>query len=131
MWDQVLCCGVTACPPSSRLSATSRGSEKEIPWEHFSSTSLACQHILANGYRLASLELCEDSQSVHETPLPGNWAVVIGNEALGVSREVLSLSERIIHLPIPGGRTGINVSCAFSAFAYSDYFFNRQQDSIT
>ncbi|MHC1718452.1 MAG: TrmH family RNA methyltransferase [Acidaminococcaceae bacterium] len=54
----------------------------------------------------------EGGQSIYGEELTDRTAIVIGNEAEGVSAEVLSASEKRIYIPMPGNAESLNAAIA-------------------
>ena len=63
------------------------------------------------GYRLAATTL-ENSQSIYKTDLTGKLALIIGNEANGVSAKLLQQAELQLHIPMPGRAESLNAAQA-------------------
>lgn len=123
-YKEVGLCGVTMRPPSAKLRETSRGMEDHIPWRGFSNTADGVAHYKSAGYHVVALETGELS-------IPfGEWAPectkqivwVLGNEAKGITEDVLSMVDACVALPMLSDQASINVSCAFSAAAYGTHF---------
>jgi tRNA G18 (ribose-2'-O)-methylase SpoU len=54
--------------------------------------------------------------------------IVFGNEALGVSKEVLSMCNGIIEIPVYGFKNSLNVASACAVIGY--WFIERERASI-
>lgn len=121
-FDEVVLCGVTIRPPSSKLRETSRGTEDHMTWTGYNSTLDAIAAKRADGYRIVALESGDEAKSVEEWKPSPEVAFVLGNEAKGMSRDVMDSSDEVICLPMPGGSMSINVSCAFAAMSYIDAY---------
>jgi 23S rRNA (guanosine2251-2'-O)-methyltransferase len=124
-YNSVALCGVTITPPSDKLKKTSRGLDEKIDWKYFKTTSEAVRFYKDSGYMIIALELTDNSKSITEIGNNEKIAWVIGNEALGVDKAILDLSDEVIHLPMLNNLEGINVSCAFSAAAYYEHLKNH------
>lgn len=64
------------------------------------------------GYKIISTALTEKSRSLYETEIPEKVVFVIGNEANGVSDEILENSDETVIIPMPGGAESLNASVA-------------------
>ena len=117
-FEEVVLCGVTIRPPSSKLRETSRGTEEKIGWSAYSSTIEGIEKQRASGYRIVAIEAVEGAISVDRWSPGDKDAYVMGNEAKGLSQEVLQSCDQVVSLPMPGGAVSINVSCAFAAMSY-------------
>ena len=63
------------------------------------------------GYRLAATTL-KNSRSIYESDLTGKLALIIGNEANGVSATLLQQAEQQLHIPMPGRAESLNAAQA-------------------
>ena len=64
-----------------------------------------------NNWSLWSSSL-EGGQSIYSAELAKRTAIVIGNEAEGVSSELLSASEKLVYIPMPGNAESLNAAIA-------------------
>lgn len=69
------------------------------------------------GFSLCAGALLSDSKVYTETDFTNPYIIVVGNEANGVSDEILSICEHII-IPIYGGAESLNVAVACSIMMY-------------
>ena len=116
-------CGYTAYPPHIKLDKTSLGTIDYVPWIHFSTTLEALDHLASMGVEIWAAETSEGSICYSKVAAyPPKVAVVFGNEALGVSREVLARCSRVIEIPVYGFKNSLNVasSCAVIGFSLLD-----------
>ncbi|MBP3337657.1 MAG: RNA methyltransferase [Clostridia bacterium] len=65
-----------------------------------------------DGYKIFSTALIDESVSLYECKFGEKAIFVIGNEANGVSDEILSLSDETLIIPMPGGAESLNASVA-------------------
>jgi tRNA G18 (ribose-2'-O)-methylase SpoU len=65
-----------------------------------------------------ALETTDVSVPYHEVEYPFPVCLVLGNEALGVSREVLEAADRIVDIPVMGYKNSLNVAIAFGIVVY-------------
>lgn len=117
--EKLLFCG-SDIPIGRKMTKTSRATEKVVPYE-------ICEHILEvvhglkeKGYQIISLEITDSSralQSYHfskEMPI----ALVVGDENFGVSKEILALSDEIMHIDMFGQNSSMNVVQATNICIY-------------
>lgn len=71
----------------------------------------------ANGFTLISTSL-KDSQLMSEAKVSGKRALVIGNEAFGVSDEILEISDLKIRIPMEGNVESLNAAVAAGISMY-------------
>lgn len=115
---ELLLCGYSPTPPHRHLSKTALGAVDVVPWRHCETTLEAIEIVRERGCRVLALEFTESSVPLWETPLDFPLALVFGNEADGLSAEVLELCDAVVHLPMCGLKTSLNVSVAFGIVAY-------------
>ena len=72
------------------------------------------------GYKIYGTSPVADSQSIHELPLLPDQkiALVFGNEHEGISEEVKSKVDGLVHIPMRGFTESFNVSVSASIFLF-------------
>lgn len=71
-----------------------------------------------NGYTIISGALSDDAVDYRDIPKEGKRIVVVGNEANGISAEILAISDICAKIPIWGGAESLNVGVAASLLLY-------------
>lgn len=74
--------------------------------------------ILGASYQLVALEITSNSIPLSEYAPDGPVALVIGNEASGVSEELLERCDQSVHIPMYGVNTSMNVAMASGIAVY-------------
>jgi len=69
---------------------------------------------IPSDYKTISLETSSDSESIFKTNLPEKMAIIVGNEIVGIDHDILDHSDLIIHIPLFGHNTSMNVSHALA-----------------
>lgn len=115
-------CGVTATPSDPALVKTARGTAARVDWRQFEETPEAVREAKAKGYQVYALETSPQAGSVFTEDFQLPLALVLGNESLGISDEVLALCDRTICLPVQGWKNSLNVAVACAACAYQIVF---------
>ena len=72
----------------------------------------ALKNLKKDGYKIFSTALYENSISLYDCNIPEKAVFVIGNEANGVSEEIISISDETVIIPMPGGAESLNASVA-------------------
>ena len=109
----IVTCGYTATPPHIKLQKTARGCDEIVPCEHFDSTTDAIAALRNRGMKIYAVETVESAKLFWEAPIEFPCALVLGNEALGISQDALALCDGFISLPALGRKNSINVgNCA-------------------
>ncbi len=106
-------CGYTATPPHPKLEKTARGCDRTVPCRHFPDTATALRELRGQGVRIYAVEIVQEARWSWDTTFQFPAALVLGNEALGISPEALELCDDAIALPCLGQKNSINVgNCA-------------------
>ena len=70
------------------------------------------------GYRLVGLEQTTESTSLHDYPFQRRTALVIGNERLGLTEDLLELLDDVVEIPVWGLPYSYNVATATTMALY-------------
>lgn len=70
-----------------------------------------------SGYKVIASHLAGEN-NYFEEDLTGKSAIIIGNEANGISDETAQLADRLVKIPMPGKAESLNVSVAASVMIY-------------
>lgn len=75
---------------------------------------------IPENYTWVGVETSENSTNIFETDLPGAMAMFVGNEQHGLPAELLAEFKQVVHIPVPGRCTSLNVShaCAVALFSW-------------
>jgi len=110
--EEVLLCGITACPPHPEIHKTALGAEDSVSWRHYESAMEAVAELKSRGVRVMAVEQCEGSTMLNDfTPEEGRrYAVVLGNEVKGVRQDVVDACDGCLEIPQFGTKHSLNVS---------------------
>jgi tRNA G18 (ribose-2'-O)-methylase SpoU len=112
-------CGYTACPPHIKLEKTSLGTIDFVNWKHFEETSAAINELKAQNVEVWAAETAYSAVRYDKLPLSDrSVAFVFGNEALGVSQEVLQICDGIVEIPVFGLKNSMNVVSAAAVLGF-------------
>lgn len=104
---------------SNRLKRTSRSCEKQVA---FSTTDKAEDLILQlkkENYTIIGLELTTTSIALNQFDAqPQKIALILGNERHGISPELIQLADQLVHIPMQGQNSSMNVSHAAAIAAF-------------
>ncbi len=109
---RVVLCGICATPPSAEIRKAALGAEESVDWIYYEDTADAVNDLIAEGFRIFSVEQTENSTSLDSfSPLKGErYALIFGNEVKGVSQKVIDMGEGTIEIPQFGTKHSLNVS---------------------
>lgn len=105
-------CGITAAPPNRDLHKTALGAELTVPWSRFGTTEACIAQLHAEGYAVYAVEQVEGAVMLDAFRAePGQkYALVFGNEVVGVGQQAVDLCDGAIEIPQAGTKHSINVS---------------------
>ena len=114
-------CGYTPLPPHPKLEKTAMGADKMVKTRHFENSTLAVEALRSEGYKqiLAVDYLPGKSVFAWEMEYQFPLALVLGNEALGILPETIAACDGVVHLPMFGNKSSINVGNAAAAVLYA------------
>ncbi|MBM3331983.1 RNA methyltransferase [candidate division WOR-3 bacterium] len=115
---EVIPCGYTAYPPHHKLEQTSLGTTDSVPWRRFDDTAAALTDLRAKGIQIVGVETATGASPYHRFEYDFPVALVLGNEALGVSETALRLCDAVVEVPVFGYKNSINVATAASIVLY-------------
>ena len=108
----VYTCGYTAHPPHPRLEKTALGTLDYVDTLHFDSAVDAVADLGKRNIPVFALETTSHSKTYTDLSFPRPVALVFGNEALGVSREVMDACDELVEIPVFGYKNSLNVASA-------------------
>ena len=110
--EKVLLCGITATPPSRDIHKSSLGAEFTVAWEYYNATTEAVTALKEKGYTVLAIEQVEGAAMLDklEIDTTKKYALVFGNEVLGVDQAVVDICDGAIEIPQAGTKHSINVS---------------------
>lgn len=88
------------------------GAEKVVGWEYQPSINPVIGRLRQGGSQIVSLEQDSRAQNIKDFHVSNQFALVVGNEVTGVSKEVLEISDSIVEIMMPGEKRSLNVSVA-------------------
>lgn len=124
-------CGYTACPPHAKLEKTALGTIDYVPWRYFETAVDAVEWLRDCGVAVWAAETTSESVTYDTAAFPDELAIVLGNEALGVSRGVLERCDGLVEIPTRGYKNSLNVAsaCAVLGFKVLETMEGARSDS--
>ena len=109
---------------NSKMLRSSRSAEKNLEIAFVQNGIKVLSELRLNGFEVIALEHTTDSIPLTEfNPGSKKIALIAGNERYGVSEEFLNLSNRVIHIPMYGINSSMNVVMATGIALF--YLINR------
>ena len=104
-----------------KISKTALGAEKWVPWEYRRDTWRIIRELKKQGVFVLALENTRDAENIFmfgsSTSKP--VALVVGNEAKGLSSAILKKCDKKIAIPMYGKKESLNVAVAFGIAVYT------------
>lgn len=122
---EIILCGGSETPPSSRIHKAAVGTETWVPWRYAPKVSEEIKRLRDEGVKIIAVE-----QDVRATPFNSPLrpslnlregtpvAVVVGHETDGVSEEVLDMADVIVEIPMFGVNKSLNVHVSAAVVLY-------------
>lgn len=110
--EEIILCGITACPPQPEISKTALGAEESVRW-HYAVDALSIIKSMKNeGWKLIVLEQAHDSLPIEEFKAEKGerYLLVVGNEVDGVSQPIVDMADIILEIAQHGVKHSLNVS---------------------
>ncbi len=92
----------------------SLGAENTMDWEYVRNQDLGfkIQDLMDQGFQIIALEQTPDAKDLKSLLKPNKFAIIVGNEITGVSKEALDASDVIAEISMLGRKESLNVSVA-------------------
>lgn len=121
--QSIALCGITATPPSRDIHKSALGAEMTVEWSHFETTVECVETLKSDGYIALSIEQVEGAVMLQNMKFERgqNYALIFGNEVMGVDQEVVDMCDGAIEIPQAGTKHSINVSVAGGVVLWSAY----------
>jgi tRNA G18 (ribose-2'-O)-methylase SpoU len=98
--------------PVKEILKTALGAEKNIPWEHNPNTLEVIKDLKNKKVEVIALEQSPEALDYKKVKAGKDIALIVGNEVLGLSKEILAIADTIAEIPMKGGKESLNVSVA-------------------
>ena len=113
--EQIILCGITACPPHREIQKTALGATESVEWSYKENILEVVSDLKKQGVKICSIEQAENTLLLQDMKVSPNerYAIIMGNEVDGVQQEVINRSDYVIEIPQFGTKHSLNVSvCA-------------------
>lgn len=124
--QQIILCGQSETPPSSRIHKAAVGTEEWVLWKYFSSAKEALLDLRSKieDLRIVVVEQNKRATSLFDLLnhkslfLNQPIAIVVGHETEGVSKEALDLADLVVEIPMFGVNKSLNVIVSAGMVVY-------------
>jgi len=104
-------------PYNPKVLRSTMGSIFHIPLHICDNLIEALMEVKANGIRIYASHM-KGGKNYYEVDMIGNIAIIIGNEANGISSVSASIADELIKIPMPGRTESLNASVAAGLLMY-------------
>ena len=111
--EKMIICGNASLTPKIARDATS-----ELTISCHRSLAPVLKKLKKEGYNIVGIEQTSNSQNIHHFSFKRRTVLVIGNERLGISDEILSLLDEVIEIPVWGMPHSYNAASAANMALY-------------
>jgi tRNA G18 (ribose-2'-O)-methylase SpoU len=108
-------------PKMQRVAASSFGN---LQWSFEKNKNIP--ETVVNNCRIIALETTTNATNLFKTKLPDNPAFIVGNERVGISKELLDQTVMHVYIPVPGMTRSLNVTHA-AAVLFFEWLRQMQQ----
>lgn len=115
------CCGVqrvVCCGTSKLIDKIARDADTSLELERHRTLPPVLRRLRDEGHQIVGLEQTTGSQSLYDFRFERRSVLVVGNERLGIEREVLALLDRVVEIPVFGHPLSYNVATAVAMALY-------------
>lgn len=103
--------------PKLSMQASS-GAIKWLDIKYYTSTTTCLKLLKKSGFKIIASVVDPKASLLWEQSFRGKIAVMVGNEAKGLSEKAINLSDKKVYLPMFGLTESLNVSVAAALFLY-------------
>lgn len=97
---------------SPKIKKTASSSFNSINWSFCIESEL--EQKIPSGYEYVAIETSSDSDNIYQIKLPEKIVLIVGNEIHGINSRFLDKCQKIVHIPLIGNNTSMNVSHALA-----------------
>lgn len=103
------------------IAKTALGAEKNLAWEKKENISELIRELKDRNFEIVALE--QDDRSIdYKNYIPQkSIALILGNEPVGMEKEVVDACDAIIEIPMRGTKNSLNVAVALGVAGYELY----------
>jgi len=125
--EKVILCGITAQPPHREILKTAIGATASVVWEYQKNTVSAIEQLKKDGYQVIAVEQAAESKTLENFPFTteDKYALIFGNEVIGVAQPVMDLVDHCIEIPQYGTKHSLNISVSIGVVLW-EYIRNRK-----
>ena len=110
--EKIYLCGITATPPNREIQKSALGATESVNWKYYENTLEAIKILKSEGFTIIAAEQARGSIHPEELKIDQDkkYALIFGNEVMGVDDEVMKECDLCIEIPQFGTKHSLNVS---------------------
>ena len=110
--EAIYLCGITAQPPHREIEKTALGATDSVQWKYFENTIAAIEDLKAKDYHICAIEQVANSVSLAQLTIDKElkYALIFGNEVMGVEQQAIDQSDTCIEIPQFGTKHSFNIA---------------------
>ena len=109
--ENIILCGITTIPPNKEIRKVALGATDSVNWQFEKNTFDAITKLKKSGYYIMGIEQADRSSKLNNFTLPKKpLAIIMGNEANGVSEDVIPICDEVMEIPQFGTKHSLNIS---------------------
>jgi 23S rRNA (guanosine2251-2'-O)-methyltransferase len=116
--QKILTCGYTANPENEKVRKTAMGTTEFVDWQHFDKTEDAINFMRNENITIFALETTSNAIDITDAVFTKPAVLILGNEALGISKEILELADEVLSIPLSGWKNSLNVGVTAAIACY-------------
>jgi 23S rRNA (guanosine2251-2'-O)-methyltransferase len=116
--NKLIFSGYSPTPENLKVQKTSMGTHNVLQWEQTDDIRKVIRSFQEAGTMVYGLETTTNAQNIFKTDINSPAVLILGNEALGISRSILELCDKVIEIPTGGWKNSLNVGVAFAVAGY-------------
>ncbi len=123
--EEIVLCGISACPPNSDIHKTALGAEESVKWRYVADVVAEVKELKEQGYEICALEQTHNSIELQNfyPREASKYAIIVGNEVDGVAQSAIDITDYVLEIPQCGIKHSLNV--AVSAGIAMWHFFSK------
>lgn len=115
--SKIYFCGYTPLPDNLKVKKTAMGTENKVDWEHYKDIGRLIKKLKIS-HSILALETANNADIIYQVEIPQPSVLILGNEALGIGSNVLSLADHTLKIPVKGWKNSFNVATACGIACY-------------
>ncbi len=116
--SHIYLCGYTPTPENKKVQKTAMGTNEYVKWSAYSSVERVVTKLKKDGFTIYALETTTNASDIYKTKFNKPAALILGNEALGISRETLKFADEIVQISLSGWKNSLNVGVCTAICCY-------------